>query len=84
MLPAGAEDFLWMFKHGVWGVGAASWVFGICDRTLAAFMDGYLSAIDITQLLTALFFFSSWLILKPVRASSMQNEPVIADSAAVD
>ena len=80
MLPPGAQEFLWMFKHGIWGVGTLSWVFGISDRTLAVFMDGYLSAIDIVQLSTAAFFFVSWLFLKPVRfavnsADSSVNVP---------
>lgn len=68
--PAGAQEFLWMLKTGIWSVGTASWVFGISDRTLAAFMDGYLSAIDIVQLSTAAFFFVSWLFLKPMRLRS--------------
>ena len=67
MLPSGAHEFLWMLKTGIWSVGTASWLFGISDRTLAAFMDGYLSAIDIIQLFTAAFFFVSWLFLKPMR-----------------
>ncbi|PZO54115.1 MAG: hypothetical protein DCF15_12075 [Phormidesmis priestleyi] len=68
--PAGAQEFLWMLKTGIWSVGTVSWVFGISDRTLAAFMDGYLSAIDIVQLSTAAFFFVSWLFLKPMRLRS--------------
>ncbi len=68
MLPSGAHEFLWMLKTGIWSVGTASWLFGISDRTLAAFMDGYLSAIDIIQLFTAAFFFVSWLFLKPMRS----------------
>ena len=66
-IPAGAEDFLWTLRTGIWSVGTASWVFGICDRTLAALMDGYLSAVDIVQLCTAGFFFVSWLFLKPTK-----------------
>ncbi|MGD1900603.1 MAG: hypothetical protein ACFB16_27150 [Phormidesmis sp.] len=76
MIPSGAQEFLWTLKHGIWGVGTLSWVFGISDRTLAVLMDGYLSAIDIVQLATAAFFFVSWLFLKPVRfvvASSVEN-----------
>lgn len=67
MLPPGTQEFLWMLKNGIWGVGTLSWLFGISDRTLAALMDGYLSAIDITQLCTAAFFFVSWLFLKPAQ-----------------
>lgn len=65
MLPPGAEEFIMSLRTGIWSVGTASWLFGISDRTIAALMDGYLSAIDITQLSTAAFFFFSWLLLKP-------------------
>ncbi len=52
-------------RNGIWVLGLSSWVFGITDRTIATFSDGYLSAIDIVQLSTASFFFVSWLFLKP-------------------
>lgn len=57
--------FLSRLKSGIWFIGISSWLFGICDRTIASLADGYLSAIDITQLFTASFFFVSWLFLKP-------------------
>ncbi|MFB2881441.1 hypothetical protein [Floridanema aerugineum] len=57
--------FLGRLKRGIWLIGISSWLFGICDRTIASLADGYLSAIDITQLFTASFFFVSWLFLKP-------------------
>ena len=69
-IPAGAENFLWTLRTAIWSVGTASWVFGISDRTLAALMDGYLSAIDLVQLCTAAFFFTSWLFLKPTKVGS--------------
>ena len=85
MLPSGAHEFLWMLKTGIWSVGTASWVFGISDRTLAAFMDGYLSAIDIIQLFTAAFFFVSWLFLKPMRSRAARiNASEISPSATTD
>lgn len=65
MLPPGAQEFLYMLKNGIWSVGIVSWLFGITDRTLAALMDGYLSALDIVQLSTAALLFVSWLFLKP-------------------
>lgn len=52
-------------KNGIWLFGIASWLFGITDRSIASFSDGYLSALDIIQLFTAAFFFMSWLYLKP-------------------
>ena len=52
-------------KQGIWLLGASSWLFGITDRSIASFSDGYLSPSDVGQLLTASFFFISWLLLKP-------------------
>lgn len=59
--------FLRNLKTGIWLLGISSWLFGITDRTIASFMDGYLSALDIIQLATASFFFVGWLFLKPMR-----------------
>lgn len=53
-------------KRGIWILGISSWLFGIIDRSFASLADGYLSAIDVTQLFTAAFFFVSWLVLKPL------------------
>jgi len=61
-----ASNFLDTLKYGIWLVGVSSWLFGITDRSIASLSDGYLSALDIVQLFTALFFFASWLFLKPV------------------
>ncbi|MGF1935365.1 MAG: hypothetical protein RM347_013370 [Nostoc sp. ChiQUE02] len=52
-------------KSSIWLFGIPSWLFGITDRSIAAFSDGYLSLIEIFQLFTASFFFVSWLYLKP-------------------
>lgn len=82
-MPPGTQEFLWMLKHGIWGVGTLSWVFGLSDRTLAVLMDGYLSAIDIVQLCTAAFFFVSWLFLKPIRFAATSGDdtemPAVSD-----
>ncbi|PSB35193.1 hypothetical protein [Stenomitos frigidus] len=61
------HPFLGSLRQGIWLLGISSWVFGITDRSIASFSDGYLSAIDIMQLFTASFFFVSWLFLKPTR-----------------
>lgn len=61
------DPFSGNLKQGIWFFGVSSWLFGITDRSIACFSDGYLSAIDITQLFTASFFFVSWLFLKPLR-----------------
>jgi hypothetical protein len=57
--------FLAQLKNGIWLVGIPSWLFGITDRSIAAFTDGYLSPIEVLYLLTTCFFFFSWLYLKP-------------------
>ncbi|MBD1825268.1 hypothetical protein H6F51_22625 [Cyanobacteria bacterium FACHB-DQ100] len=59
--------FLSRLRSGIWIFGISSWLFGITDRSIAALMDGYLSALDIAQLFTASFFFVGWLFLKPAK-----------------
>lgn len=63
--------FLAKLRNAIWLLGVSSWLFGITDRSIASFSDGYLSAWDIIQLTTASFFFVSWLFLKP---SSIENQ----------
>ncbi len=63
--PTELHPFLKDLKRGIWYLGLSSWLFGITDRSIASFADGYLSALDITQLFTASFFLVSWLFLKP-------------------
>lgn len=52
-------------KNNIWIFGIHSWLFGVADRGFAAFADGYLSAIDLAQILLASFIFVSWFCLKP-------------------
>jgi hypothetical protein len=59
-------QFINKFKIGVWFFGIPSWIFGISDRSMAAFADGYVSPIELLQLLITSFFFITWLYLKPV------------------
>lgn len=61
-----SKDFVSNLKNGIWLFGISSWLFGITDRSIASFSDGYLSALDLTQLFTAATFFVAWLFLKPV------------------
>ncbi|MBW4554751.1 MAG: hypothetical protein KME59_02200 [Trichormus sp. ATA11-4-KO1] len=58
-------QFISKLRTGVWLFGIPSWIFGITDRSWAAFADGYLSTMEVFQLLTTSFFFVSWLYLKP-------------------
>ncbi|QSJ19842.1 hypothetical protein JYQ62_14715 [Nostoc sp. UHCC 0702] len=64
-IEIGLSLFIGQLRSGIWLLGIPSWLFGISDRTLSAFADGYLSAIEVFQLFTASFFFLSWLYLKP-------------------
>ena len=58
-------NFLAALKSNIWLLGTFSWLFLIANRTIDLLKDGTISAIDLTQLLTALLFFVSWLYLKP-------------------
>lgn len=60
-----SKQFVGSLKNGIWLFGISSWVFGITDRSIASFSDGYLSALDLTQLFTAATFFAAWIFLKP-------------------
>ncbi|HEY9666082.1 MAG TPA: hypothetical protein V6C91_04720, partial [Coleofasciculaceae cyanobacterium] len=42
--------FLGKLRNAIWLLGVSSWLFGITDRSIASFSDGYLSAWDIIQL----------------------------------
>lgn len=64
-IPAELHPVLREMKRGIWLLGVSSWLFGITDRSIASFADGYLSALDIVQLFTAGVFFVGWLFLKP-------------------
>ncbi|XHX80914.1 MAG: hypothetical protein RBJ76_13565 [Stenomitos frigidus ULC029] len=60
-------DFFRGLQVGVWWVGVPGWVFGIIDRSIAGFGDGFLSAIELMQLFVAATFFLAWVALKPLR-----------------
>lgn len=66
--------FLGKLRNAIWLLGVSSWLFGITDRSIASFSDGYLSALDIVQLFTASFFFVSWLFLKPSRIEARSEK----------
>ncbi|MDZ8184021.1 MAG: hypothetical protein RMX96_04055 [Nostoc sp. ChiSLP02] len=57
--------FIDKIKNLIWIFGIHSWLFGITDRSVAAFADGYVSSVEVFQLFTASFFFFSWIYLKP-------------------
>ncbi|MDX2099381.1 MAG: hypothetical protein SFW36_16505 [Leptolyngbyaceae cyanobacterium bins.59] len=53
------------FRNSIWLFGIPSWVYGISDRGVSAFVDGHLSASEVLQILTGFFFFFSWICLRP-------------------
>ncbi|MBD2001019.1 hypothetical protein H6G00_31230 [Leptolyngbya sp. FACHB-541] len=57
--------FLGTLRSGLWLFGVSCWLFGVVDRSIASFADGYLSPLDSVQLFTAIALFISWLFLKP-------------------
>jgi hypothetical protein len=57
--------FLGTLRNGLWLFGVSCWLFGVIDRSVASFADGYLSPLDSVQLFTAIALFISWLFLKP-------------------
>lgn len=57
--------FIRNLKNGLWLFGISCWSFGVIDRSIASFADGYLSPLDTVQLFTASFLFISWIFLKP-------------------
>lgn len=58
-------NFPLTFKNAIWLLGATAWFFGIVDRAVAAFADGYLSWQDGIQLGAVIVFFLCWFYLKP-------------------
>ncbi len=57
--------FISKFKTSIWLLGIPAWIYGIVERSLNTFADGYLSSLEFFHLLTTSLFFLSWLYLKP-------------------
>ena len=53
----------------VWIGGVCAFIFGLCDRTLAAAIDHVISALDIALLGTASIVAFGWVYLIPVSSS---------------
>jgi len=73
--PLAAALLITRLRNSIWMFGIPSWLFGITDRSIAAFADGYISPIEIFQLVTASLFFLSWLVLKPELDSDAETLP---------
>ncbi|NJL20399.1 MAG: hypothetical protein HC895_05580 [Leptolyngbyaceae cyanobacterium SM1_3_5] len=54
-------------RQGLWLVGMSAWIFGITDRSIAAFSDGHLTASELVQLSIASLVALGWYFLKPNR-----------------
>ncbi|WP_017314280.1 hypothetical protein [Mastigocladopsis repens] len=65
--------FILRLKNGIWLFGIPSFLFGITDRSLVAFADGYVSPIEVIQIFTASFFFLTWLYLKPEQSFDIND-----------
>lgn len=60
-------------RNGIWILGIPSWVFGVADRSLAAFADSYISAVELAQLFMTAFFLVSWIYLKPEHSFNLDE-----------
>ncbi|MGJ3251571.1 MAG: hypothetical protein ACFE0J_10625 [Elainellaceae cyanobacterium] len=81
------ESFLCqgMLRSGVWAFGIPSWLFGMLDRGVAAFADGYLTAVEIANILTVSLLFVSWIYLKPdERDRSSDSAPISGSEGSLE
>jgi hypothetical protein len=67
--------FMMQLKQGLWLFGISAWLFGLIDRGIAAFADGYFSLTECLSVLAILLLLLSWVSLKP------QIEQAVAESA---
>ncbi|HHP7243840.1 MAG TPA: hypothetical protein ACFE0H_04055 [Elainellaceae cyanobacterium] len=76
------ESFLCqgMLRSGIWVFGIPSWLFGVLDRGVAAFADGYLTAVEIANILTVSLLFVSWIYLKPDERDRSSDSALISGS----
>jgi hypothetical protein len=58
--------FLASLRSGLWFLCLPAWMFGTVERSISSLADGFLSALDITQVFTAFVFLIFWLFLKPI------------------
>jgi hypothetical protein len=63
--PSEPTPFLGTLRNGLWLLGVSCLLFGVADRSIVSFADGYLSSLDSVQLFTAIALFIGWLFLKP-------------------
>ncbi|MGV0028041.1 hypothetical protein [Phormidesmis priestleyi] len=64
-----ATELLSSLKQGIWLLCIPAWLFGAIERGATAFSHRSVTPLDLLQILTAAFFLTSWLLLKPRRSS---------------
>jgi hypothetical protein len=57
----------------VWIGGCCLWIFGLCDRSIAAWTDHLISALDIVLLGTAAIVALGWVLLIPTSSGKILN-----------
>ena len=57
-------------RRGIWWAGVVAWVFGLCERLLAARQDSSLDGLDLVLLFTAALLFVAWLFLRPLESEA--------------
>lgn len=75
-----ASHLLNPLRNTIWIIGIFSWIFGIGDRSIAGFADGYLNGIEFGNLLIAVLFFLGWLYMKP--EPTFESRPIAEPSHA--
>ncbi|MDF5729453.1 MAG: hypothetical protein PUP92_15920 [Rhizonema sp. PD38] len=74
--PVDVSLLLYNIKNSIWILGIPSWLFGVTDRGVTAFADGYLSTVEVLNIFTTSFFFVSWLFLKPEKSLNNDNAAI--------
>jgi hypothetical protein len=60
-----ASELLTSLKQWIWILCIPAWLFGAIERGATAFSHRLVTPVDLLQILTAAFFLTSWLLLKP-------------------
>ncbi|KAM3099246.1 hypothetical protein ACKFKG_03790 [Phormidesmis sp. 146-35] len=62
------SELLTSLKRWIWILCIPAWLFGAIERGATAFSHPWVTPLDLLQILTAAFFLTSWLLLKPRRS----------------
>ncbi|MCU0552963.1 MAG: hypothetical protein MUC48_26840 [Leptolyngbya sp. Prado105] len=69
----GIRSFLASWRQGIWILFILIWCFGLIERGVAVYANSVITALELLQLLTAIFFLLSWLLLKPTSVLAQSN-----------